>query len=126
MDTTGKPVLYLKTIVSVVVGILLSVIDNFASGGELSPIVIVVLLFVAVLIYGLLWGWKGWNSAVATWMWLPLIHLVKRAANLPDTIHPNTFQSILLLAVFSLVVSGVGLSLGAIINRLFYKEKETR
>jgi len=33
-----------------------------------------------------------------------LIHFVKHVLGLPDTLHPNTYGSILMLAVFSLVV----------------------
>jgi hypothetical protein len=52
------------------------------------------------------------------WAWLTLVHLVKHVFGLPDTLHPNTYTSILMLAVFSLVVATIGTGCGILIRRL--------
>jgi len=46
------------------------------------------------------------------------VHLLKHAAGLPDTIHPNTYASILKLAAFTFLVCSVGLGFGLAFRRL--------
>jgi asparagine N-glycosylation enzyme membrane subunit Stt3 len=53
---------------------------------------------------GALLGQRGWVAAAGTWVCVPLAHLVKHVLGLPDTVHPNTYASILLLAAFSLAL----------------------
>jgi hypothetical protein len=98
-------------------GIVIAAVDNFASGGEVSPIVIVALLIVATATFGGLWGRGGWSAALAAWMCLPLAHLVKHVLGLPDTLHPNTYRSILLLAAFTFVVATLGTVAGMLVGR---------
>jgi len=47
-----------------------------------------------------------------------MAHLLKHLMRLPDTIHPNTYASILKLGVFSFMVTAVGLGLGLAFRRL--------
>jgi hypothetical protein len=47
-----------------------------------------------------------------------LVHLVKRTLNLPDTLHPNIYVSILMLAGFSLVVATIGTGCGMLARGL--------
>jgi len=47
-----------------------------------------------------------------------LAHLVKHVLGLPDTLHPNTYTSILYLAAFTLVVATVGTGSGVLLRRL--------
>ena len=92
-------------------------VDNFAFGGEVSPIVIVVLLLVATSTATGLWGRHGWITAAMTWVCVPLAHLVKHVCGWPDTLHPNTYASIALLAAFTVVVAAVGTGSGMLVHR---------
>jgi hypothetical protein len=47
---------------------------------------------------------------------MPLANLSKHVLDLPDTLHPNTHASILLLATFSFVVATVGTGCGVLIH----------
>lgn len=95
-------------------GIAIAAVDNFASGGEVSPILVLVLLVAATTTYGAIWGRGGCAAAVATWMCVPLAHVVKHVLGLPDTLHPNTYTSILMLAAFTLAVTTVGIGAGVL------------
>ncbi len=44
--------------------------------------------------------------------------VVKHVLDLPDTLHPNTYASILYLAAFTLVVATVGTGCGVLVRRL--------
>lgn len=101
-----------------VAGIAIAAVDNLAFGGEVSPIVIVALLFVSTTIFGFMWGRLGTLAAGITWVCVPLIHLVKHILGLPDTLHPNTIQSILMLAIFTLVVASIGTGCGLFGRRI--------
>ena len=99
-----------------VMGAFIAFIDNVAFQGEVSPIVIVALLFVTAAAAGFVWGWPGWNAAATAWICVPLTHLVKHMLGLPDSIHPNTYNSIFLLALFTLLITAIGLTVGALIH----------
>lgn len=86
--------------------------------GEVSPIVIVALLIVAAATSGVIWGWLGWFVTVSAWICVPMAHLIKHLLGLPDTLNPNTYSSILMLALFSFVVSTIGLLGGDLLHRL--------
>jgi hypothetical protein len=92
--------------------------DNFAFEGEVSPILIVAMLLAATAIAGAMWGRSAWIAAAVTWACVPCAHLVKRVLGLPDTLHPNTYTSILYLAAFTLVVAISGTACGALIRKL--------
>lgn len=96
----------------------IAAVDTLAFGGEVSPIVIVGMLLVISGAIGITWGSRGVVAAGLAWVWLPLAHVVKRAFGLPDTIQPNTYASILLLGIFSLAVTGLGLGFGIAVRRL--------
>jgi hypothetical protein len=113
--------------VAVVAGTGIAAVDNLANQGEVSPIVIVVLLLAATATVGGLGGVRRSAATLAVWVWLPLIHLVKRVLDLPDTLHPNTYLSILMLAAFTLVVAALGTGCGLMV-RMFaigFAEKAT-
>jgi hypothetical protein len=99
-------------------GAAVATVDNLLFEGEISPIVIVALLLAATVTAGAVWGRCGWVAAVATWVWVPAPHLTKRVLGLPDTLHPNTYASILMLAAFSLAVSVVGTACGLLARQL--------
>jgi len=98
-------------------GAVIVVVDDFAFQGEVSPIVIVVMLLFATGAATSCWGRRGWITAAAAWICVPLAHLVKRALGLPDTLQPNTYTSILMLAGFTLVVAALGTGAGMLIHR---------
>jgi hypothetical protein len=93
-------------------------VDNCAFEGEVSPIVIVALLLAASAITGAIWGRSGWIAAAVTWACVPLAHIFKHVLGLPDSLHPNTYISILYLAAFTLVVAIVGTGCGVLARGL--------
>jgi len=97
-------------------GAAIAFVDNAAFGGEVSSIVIVVMLLAATTATAALWGSHGWIAATATWMCLPLAHLVKHVAGLPDTLHPSAYASILLHAAFTFVIAAFGTGIGMLIH----------
>ena len=99
-------------------GALIAFIDNAAFQGEVSPIVIVALLGLGTAAAGLLWSWRGAFAAAAAWVVLPSAHLLKHLLGLPDTIHPNTYLSIFMLAVFTLLIALIGFAGGVFLRRL--------
>jgi hypothetical protein len=92
-------------------------VDNWAFGGEVSPIVIVGLLLAVTVMAGAVWGRSGWIAAAVTWACVPLAHVIKHVLGLPDTLHPNTYTSILYLAAFTLVVATFGTGCGVLARR---------
>jgi hypothetical protein len=99
-------------------GLVIAAVDNLGSQGEVSPIVIVGLLLAATIASGLGWGWRGGYATFGTWLWVPAAHLIKHLLGLPDTLHPNTYASITMLAVFTLLVAAMGLAGGVFIRHL--------
>jgi hypothetical protein len=99
-------------------GAAIACVDNFAFGGEVSPVVIIALLLAATAIAGAIWGRRGWIAAAVIWACVPLAHVVKHVLGLPDTLHPNTYTSIVFLAAFTLAVATVGTGCGVIARRL--------
>ena len=79
-------------------GMLIAGVDNVASHGEVSPTVIVGLLIIATATEGYVWGWRGALPALVTWLCVPLVHVIKNVLDLPDTLQPNTYTSIMMLA----------------------------
>ena len=91
--------------------------DNVTFEGEVSPIVIVGMLFITTATVVGIWGRRGWITAAAAWMCVPLVHLVKKVLSLPDTLHPNTYTSILMLGAFTFVVAALGTGTGMLIHK---------
>ena len=96
----------------------MAAVDNVWFHGEVSPIVIVALLLVAAAAAGALWGAAGAIPAAIIWAWIPAVHVVKRLLGLPDTLQPNSYRSILLLAGFTLGVTAVGFAAGTLAHRM--------
>ena len=93
-------------------------LDNWAFEGEVSPLIIVALLLAATAMGGAIWGRRGWTAAAVTWACVPLAHVVKHVLDLPDTLHPNTYLSIVYLAAFTLVIATGGTACGVLGRRL--------
>lgn len=58
-------------IVGLVAGAAIAAVDNFAFGGEVSPIVIVGMLLILVGTAGIIWGIRAIPVALIIWLWLP-------------------------------------------------------
>ncbi len=93
-------------------------VDNWAFGGEVSPIIIIALLLAATAVAGVIWGLSAWRAPAVTWACIPLAHVVKHVLGLPDTLHPNTFTSILFLAAFTLAVTLCGTGCGVLVRKI--------
>jgi hypothetical protein len=104
--------------VGLVAGAAIVYVDNFAFQGEVSPFVIVAMLLSATAMAGAMWGRNGWIAAAVTWACIPLAHVFKHVVGLADTLHPNTYTSILFLAVFTLAVATLGTGCGLLVRRL--------
>ncbi len=119
MDSPGsKSKLLVRCVIAAVVGLVIAGVDNLAFEGEVGPIVIVGMLLTGSAVMTTVWRTQGALLAGVVWLWLPLSHLVKKMLGLPDTLHPNTYASILKLAIFSLVVVAVGDAIGLALRRL--------
>lgn len=92
-------------------------VDNVAFGGEVSPIVVVAMLLASAAAGAYVWEARGWTVATITWLSVPGAHLAKHLLGMPDTLQPNTYLSILYLALFTLAVSSAGVAIGAAIGR---------
>ena len=99
-------------------GALIVIVDNVAFQGEVSPIVIVLMLLASAAIVSAIWGRRGWMPVGVLWACVPLAHLVKHVLGLPDTLHPNTYRSIVYLAAFTLCVAIVGAGFGLLTQTL--------
>jgi hypothetical protein len=104
--------------IGLIVGAGIAAVDNFAFKGEVSPIVIVGMLLVVGAVFGMIWGSRAVVAAAIGWVCLPMAHVLKHMMSLPDTIHPNTYPSILKLGAFNLVVTAIGLGFGLAFRRL--------
>ena len=103
--------------IAVFLGLTIAAVDNFAFGGEVSPIVVVGMLLVATAIVGVLGGRRAWWAALVVWVCVPLAHVLKHSFGIPDTLQPNTYASIAKLAVFTLVVALIGTTSGVLASR---------
>jgi len=118
IENVGKRVSLLIGI-GFITGVVISAIDNYAFEGEVSPVVIVALLFLTSATFGAFFSRKGYLAAIPAWVCIPLVHIVKHLLNLPDTIYPNTYASIIKLAIFTFVVALIGFGIGILLNRFF-------
>lgn len=107
-------------------GALIVAVDNFAFGGEVSPIVIVLMILVATVFAGAVWGRRAWAAAAVIWACVPLAHAVKLALGLPDTLQPATWRSIGFLALFTMAVATVGTGCGQLLHRAFSDRQRGR
>ena len=110
MRTASRAVLALAAGAGVVA------LDTVALRGQISPVAVVALLLLATAAAGGAWGWRGWSAALVVWACVPLAHLVKHTLGLPDTLQPDTWESIRAMAAFTLAVSGAGFCGGGLLR----------
>lgn len=113
---------WLRFSVGMLVGAGMAAVDNFAFHGEVSPILIVAMLLLCSAIFGIIWGTRGAAVGTVVWAWLPLAHVIKHVFHLPDTLHPNTYSSILRLALFTFFVTAIGFGFGLLLHRVLRRE----
>lgn len=82
----------------------------------MPPVVIVALQILASGTIGGLAGWPAWPAAIAVASPLPAVHAIRHALGWPDTISPNTWDSIGMMALFALAVAGAGFAAGAVLR----------
>ena len=121
----NQPRQLLPISVGMLAGAGIAVVDNFAFGGEISPIAIVGMLLIVAGAIGMIWGVRAVVATAIVWVWLPMAHVVKHAFNLPDTLHPNTYTSIFKLAAFSFVVSAIGYACGLALHSVLPGKQKT-
>jgi hypothetical protein len=110
--------LSVRTGIGFIAGAVIAAIDSYTFGGEISPIVIVLMLLIGAFAAGLAWGRRGWVAALAMWIGVPMTHILKHLLGLSDTLQPNTYASILMLAVFTLLFVTVGVAGGVLIHNV--------
>lgn len=120
----SRSTLRLRIGVGFAAGMIIALVDNLAYGGEVSPIVIVLMLLAASMVTGAVWGTRGWPAVGACWIPIPSAHLIKHVLGLPDTLHPNTYRSIVYLAIFSIAIAALGFGLGNL--TLFFTASERK
>jgi hypothetical protein len=113
--------LQIRILVGLLIGAIIAYVDNYAFHGEVNPIVIVLLLLLTTFMVGIIWKRHALITVVVLWAWLPMAHVLKHLLGVPDTLNPNTYASIFMLAIFTFVVSAIGFLCGLFINRLVKK-----
>src|SRR6478672_7067734 len=103
--------------VGILAGAAIAIVDNFAFQGETSPIVIVVMLLAAAAVIAAIWGQRCWMPVCVMWACVPIAHVAKHVLGLPDTLHPNTYRSIVYLAAFTLCVAIAGAGFGLLTRK---------
>jgi len=117
---------FLRLGIGLLAGTAIAATDNLAFGGEVSPIVIVAIVVIFASAAGTVWGSRAILPITMAWVFLPVVHLVKHVFSMPDTIHPNTYASIVKLGVFSFAISAVGLGFGLACYRLRRRHSSQR
>jgi len=108
----------LRFSIGLATGLAIAAVDNFASGGEVSPIVVVALLLITTFAAGALWSSGAWVASAGVWFCLPASHVVKHVLGFPDTLHPASYRSIIFLAAFTAAVAAAGTGCGLATRRL--------
>ncbi len=122
--SSDSPTWPVRSCIGLAVGAAIAAVDNIAFNGEVSPIVVIAMLLAATITAGFFRERLGLATAVAVWICVPGVHLTKGILGLPDTLRPNTYTSILMLAVFSLAVVAAGTGCGLLIRRLVPKKSD--
>ena len=105
-----------QALVGSTAGLAIAYLDGSLFRGEISPIIVLGLLGAAGLAAGMIWRWRGIVSTLCAWVWLPLAHVIRHAAHLPDTVQPNTYLSIAGIGGIALVACAAGLACGALLT----------
>ncbi len=104
-------------LIAVVLGVVITCVDLFADKGEISPVVVLLLLLIAGGIVGAIHSHFSLALAVLTAICLPATHLTLHFMGHKTTLQPDTVPSILMVGVVSLCAAALGVRLGAGVRR---------
>jgi hypothetical protein len=107
----------IKYISAIVIGLFISALDNCAFGGEISPVIVIMLLFLFCAGMAFIVNTYAYLISIIIWIFLPLVHFINHLLGFTDSIQPNTYQSIFLLALVTFAVSQIGFVVGRIIRK---------
>lgn len=113
-----------QIVIGLIIGLTISVIDNYAFKDELSPVVLVLMLLTVSGFSGLLFGWHGWFTVFIIWLFVPATNFIKYIFDLKSTLHPNTINSILKFTLFSFAITVIGFAIGVILRRFINQNSE--
>lgn len=102
-------------VTGVAAGVAVAAIETWG-GGAVRPVVLVALLMAASLGLGLRWGWAGWPGALGAALPVPGLHVAKHVLGLPDFIQPDTYDALVMMALFDVALCGAGLAAGAVLR----------
>ena len=105
----------------IVAGLIISAVDNLAYSGIANPFVVVAMLLAVTGVAGIVFTKRGLIVVFAAWVCNPLVHAVKHIFNSSGSLHPETWLYILMLAIYTLVISLFGWGLGLLIQKLMKK-----
>jgi hypothetical protein len=112
----------LKTIVpttlAVILGLLVAVFDVAVPFGDDTEKCTVLLWAVFSGLLGYVQPRRVWRWAFLVGPWVPATHFVLHVLDLPDTVNPDSYITILILVPVSLVICGIGAWTGAILRHV--------
>lgn len=97
-------------------GLATAYVDNVAFQGEVSPVVVVAMIFITTAVAGFFWRNHGGIAALIIWICVPGVHVMKRLLGMRDTLYPHTWLSVFKLALFSLLVAIAGFGAGLLLR----------
>jgi hypothetical protein len=99
-------------------GLFTAAVDKAAPFGDDSSMLTVLLWLLFSGVMGFSVPRRPWRWALVLGPWTALLHLVVHALGLADSIHPNTYATILILVPVSLAACCLGAYGGAMARRL--------
>ena len=108
--------MHLRIFYGLIAGAVIAWVDNYTMGGEVTPIVIVALLLTAAALAGIIWKYRCWSASLLIWAFNPAVHFIKHYFGWQDSIQPNTYPSIVKLAIFTFVITAIGSFAGIFIR----------
>ena len=112
-----RSLLFRNCLIAALLGIAVTCADLFADHGELSPVVILLMLAIAGGLTVAVHTRFSFALLLLTAIWLPGVHLALHAAGRKTTLQPDTAGSILLVGLVGLVAVLVGGLIGAAVLR---------
>jgi hydrogenase/urease accessory protein HupE len=103
--------------VAMTLGLLVAWFDVHIPFGDDTEKVTVLLWLVSSGVLGLLQPRQPWRWALLIGPWVAIVHGVRHALGIPDTMNPNTYATALILVPVSCVVCLIGAYCGALARR---------
>jgi hypothetical protein len=102
---------------AVILGLLVAWLDLRAPFGDDTSQVTVLFWLVSSCALGLIRSRLPWRWALLLGPWVAIVHGVRHALGLPDSMNPGTYTTALILVVVSWVVCLIGAYSGAFFRR---------